>query len=152
MDIFLGHKADRYFLLSEEGYLGSIRDEMLSFSVVEAIRLNASDHLVAAFPIQPDQSLLAMTQLGKVIHRTADSIQDAEALKRVGKALYSKARREKGVRVIGGGAVNNNDWGLALHQDGTISLHAIEALLKSGTIPVNGEILSFTVFSKAEES
>jgi hypothetical protein len=116
------------------------------------MRLNANDHLVAAFPIQPEQSLLVMTQIGKAIHRTAESIEVAKSLKRVGKALYSKARREKGVRTVGGGAVNESDWGLALHQDGAVSLHAVSSLLESGTIPVNGEILSFTVFSKAEVS
>ena len=91
-----------------------------------------------------------MTQIGKAIHRTAESIDVAEALNRIGKALYSKARREKGVRVVGGGAVDENDWGLALHQNGTLSLHAVSSLFESGTIPVDGEILSFTVFSKAE--
>jgi DNA gyrase/topoisomerase IV subunit A len=149
MDIFLGHQADRYILLSQEGYLGSIAAEMLSYAVVEAIRLNPSDHLVAAFPLQGDQSLLVMTQVGKAIHRTVESIPAAEALKRVGKALYSKARRAQGVRVVGGGAIAEGDWGVALHQDGTISLHALAALLQSGTVPVNGEILSFAVFEES---
>jgi DNA gyrase/topoisomerase IV subunit A len=151
MDIFLAHDTDSYILLSEEGYLGSVTTEMLSFAVVEAIRLNSTDHLVASFPIQPEQSLLVMTQIGKAIHRTAESIEAAEALKRVGKALYSKARREKGVRVVGGGAVNESDWGLALHQDGAVSLHAVSSLFESGTIPVDDEITSFTVFSIREE-
>lgn len=152
MNIFLGHKADRYILLSEEGYLGSVTAEMLSFAVVEAMRLNSTDHLVGAFPIQPEQSLLAMTQIGKAIHRTAESIDVAEALNRKGKALYSTARREKGVRVVGGSTVDANDWALALHQNGTLSLHAVSSLIESGTISVDGEILAFTVFSKAEES
>ena len=152
MDIFLGHDADRYILLSEEGYLGSVTAEMLSFAVVEAMRLNSTDHLVGAFPIQSEQSLLVMTQIGKAIHRTAESIEVAEALNRKGKMLYSTARREKGVRVVGGGTVGANDWGLALHQNGNLSLHTVSSLFESGTISVDGEILSFTVFSKVEES
>ena len=152
MDIFLGHDADRYILLSQEGYLGCITAQMLSFAIEEAVRLNSSDHLVAALPLQPEQSLLVMTQIGKAIHRTSESIELSDALKRVGKSLYSKARREKGVRVVGAGAVNECDWGLALHQDGTISLHAVSALIESGTITIKGEILSFIVFSNPEES
>ena len=50
MDIFLGHDADRYILLSEEGYLGSVTAEMLSFAVEEAMRLNSTDHLVGGVP------------------------------------------------------------------------------------------------------
>jgi DNA gyrase/topoisomerase IV subunit A len=152
MDIFLGYDADRYILLSEEGYLGSVSAEMLSFAVVEAMRLNPTDHLVGAFPVQPDQSLLAMTQIGKAIHRTAEGIEVAEALNRKGKALYSSSRREKGVRIIGGGMVNANDWGLALHKNGKLSLHTVSSILENGTLSIDDEILSFSVFSKTVEA
>jgi hypothetical protein len=146
MDVLLAHDPDRYVLLSEEGYLQSMTAEMLSFAVEEAVRLNPTDHLVAALTIKPEQSLVAMTQIGKTIHRTAESIEIADALQRKGKALYSKARREKGVRVVGAGVVDANDWGLALHQNGAITLHAMDELLQSGTIPVEGEILAFVTF------
>ena len=152
MDVLLGRDADRYILLSEEGYLGSITAEMLSFAVVEAMRLDATDHLVGAFAIQPKQSLLVMTQIGKAIHRTAESIENAEALNRKGKALYSSSRRAQGVRIVGGGSVQTDDWGLALHKNGTLTLHAVSSILESGTLSVDDEILSFTVFSKIEES
>ena len=152
MEVFLGHEADCYILLSEEGYLGSITAEMLSFAVVEAMRLNPTDHLVGAFAIQPEQSLLIMTQVGKAIHRTAESIESAEALNRKGKALYSTSRREQGVRVVGGGPVQEDDWGLALHKNGKLSLHAVSSILESGTLSIDDEILSFTIFSKMAES
>jgi DNA gyrase/topoisomerase IV subunit A len=152
MEVFLGHDSDRYILLSEEGYLGSITAEMLSFAVVEAMRLNATDHLVGAFAIQPEQSLLVMTQIGKAIHRTAESIEDAEALNRKGKTLYSASRREQGVRVVGGGPVQADDWGLALQKNGLLSLHTISSILERGTLTADDEILSFTVFSETEET
>ena len=151
MDIFLGLETDRYVLLSQEGYLQSLTAEMLSFAVEEAVRLNPTDHLVSALALQPDQSVVAMTQIGKVIHRTADGIPVAEALKRKGKALYSKARREKGVKVVAGAAVRESDWGVVLHQEGRISLHAMASIFESGTIPVDGEILAFATFSKPED-
>jgi DNA gyrase/topoisomerase IV subunit A len=152
MDVLLAHDSDRYVLVSEEGYLQLVTAEMLSFAVEEAVRLNPTDHLVAALAIKPEQSMVVMTQVGKAIHRTAESIQVADALKRKGKALYSKARREKGVRVVGGGAVDAEDWGLALHQDGAITLYAMQSLLQSGTIPVEGELLAFVTFPDPETS
>jgi DNA gyrase/topoisomerase IV subunit A len=152
MEVILGRDADRYILLSEEGYLGSINAQMLSFAVVEAMRLDSTDHLVGAFAIQPEQSLLVMTQLGKAIHRTAESIEDAEALNRKGKALYSTSRRKQGGRIVGGGMVVADDWGLALHKNGNLTLYAISSILESGTLSADDEILSFTVFSKIEES
>ena len=152
MDVLLAHDADRYVLISEEGYLQSVTAQMLSYAVEEAARLNPTDHLVAALTIKPDQSLVVMTQIGKAIHRTAESIEVADALKRKGKALYSKARREKGVRVVGGGAIDAGDWGLALHQHGAITLHDMQALLQSGTIPVEGEVLAFVTFPSAKPS
>jgi DNA gyrase/topoisomerase IV subunit A len=152
MDVLLAHEADRYILLSEEGYLQSVTAEMLSYAVEEAMRLNSTDHLVAALTIQPEQSIVVMTQIGKAIHRTSESIEVAEALQRKGKALYSKARREKGVRVVGGGVINTEDWGLTLQQDGAITIHAIPALLQSGTITVESEIQAFVTLPNLEIS
>ena len=146
MDVILAHNADRYILVSVEGYLQAVTAEMLSFAVEEAVRLNATDHLVAAHTLTPEKSVVVMTQIGKAIHRTAESVELAEALKRKGKPLYSKARREKGVRVVGSGVVDGDDWGLALHQGGEISLHAMQSIFESGTIPTDHEILAFVTF------
>jgi len=152
MDVLLAHEADRYVLLSEEGYLQSVTAEMLSYAVEAAVRLNSTDHLVATLTIRPNQSVVIMTQIGKAIHRTVESIEVAEALQRKGKALYSKARREKGVCVVGGGVIDAEDWGLALHQNGAITLHSMQALLQSGTIPVEGEITAFVTFPNSENA
>jgi DNA gyrase/topoisomerase IV subunit A len=151
LEIGLGHDNDLYALLSWEGYLQCVTASMLSFAVEEAVRLNQTDHLVAAFPYKPDQSIVAMTQIGKVIHRTTEGLEIAEDLQRRGRVLYSKERREKGIRVVGGAAVHAQDWGLALHRDGKISLHAMSALFDSGTIPVEGELLAFIAFSGIKE-
>jgi len=150
--ITLGHEKDTFVLLSWEGVLQGVAAGMLSFAVEEAVRLDSTDHLVAAFPCEPGQSIVVMTQIGKIIHRAAESIELAEALQRRGRALYSKERREKGVRVVGGAAVSQDDWGLALHREGGITLHAISSLCERGVIPVAGEILAFSVFSSPEAS
>jgi DNA gyrase/topoisomerase IV subunit A len=152
LEVGLGRETDLYALLSWEGYLQCITASMLSFAVEEAVRLNSTDHLVAAFPFRPEQSIVVMTQIGKAIHRTAEGLEVAEDLQRRGRALYAKARREKGIRVVGGAAVSAQDWGLALHQDGGITLHAMSAIFESGTIPIQSELLAFTAFSGFNES
>ncbi|HBX70351.1 MAG TPA: hypothetical protein DEH25_13470 [Chloroflexi bacterium] len=152
LEVGLGHETDQYALLSRDGYLQCLSAEMLSFAVEEALRLDSSDHLVAVFPYRAEQALLVMTQIGKAIHRDAAGLEIATDLKRRGQALYSKARREKGVQVVGGAALNGDDWGLALHLGGGITLHAASQLFESGTIPVDGEILGFTAFPGAGES
>ena len=60
--------------------------------------------------------------------------------------MFSTARRQAGVRVIGAGSVNQDDWGLALHKDGRISLHAVSELVGKGSIPVEGELIDFITF------
>jgi len=91
--------------------------------------------------------MIFMTQIGKIIHRTEDSIDMATDLKRKGRMLYSTARRERGVRVIGAATVDQSDYGLALHQDGQVSLHTVAALLNNGTLNTESEILEFITFS-----
>ncbi len=152
LDVILAHDTDHYVLVSEEGYLQMVTAEMLSYAVEEAVRLNPTDHLVAAFPVTTEPSIVVMTQIGKAIHRTAESIEVADTLKRKGKPLYSKTRREKGVCVVGGGAVDEHDWGLALHQSGAVTLHAMQAIFESGTIAGDGEIQSFVTFANPDIS
>jgi hypothetical protein len=105
---------------------------------------------VATFPVTEDRAILVMTQIGKVIHRTIDSLEVATGLHRKGFMLYSTARREALVRVVGAAAVKQDDWGLALHQDGQISLHAVSELIGKGSIPVDLELIEFTAFSPPE--
>ena len=147
LDILLGNEGDQYVLISQEGYLQMVTEQMLSYAVEEATRLNPTDHLMAAVTLKAGQSIFVMTQLGKGLHRTADALEVAPALNRTGKALYSKARRESGVRVVGGGAVNGDEWGVALHQNGGITLHAMSELFSNSAIPTGGEILAFAAFS-----
>ncbi len=143
--------SEQFVLVSHEGYLQSFMIEKLPHALVEAMRLNTSDHLVAAFALKADQSMLVMTQIGKVLHRTAERLDPAQDLARKGRMLYSTARRESGVRVVGASGVGESDWGLALHQNGAITQHAVADLLGRGAIPVAGELIEFITFS-AENS
>ena len=116
------------------------------------MRLKPTDRMTSAFTMPPDKTLLVMTQLGKAIQHTGDSLELVTDLGRVGVALYSKTRRDAGVRVVGAAAVAESDWGLALHSNGWVSLHSVSQILANGTVPVEWELSAFTVFSSGEST
>ena len=140
-------KESRIVLVSYEGYLLCLDAVRLPFSVEEAMRLGATDHLVAALLVEPGKTILAMTQIGKLVALSDQDLEVAQSLKSRGQAIFSGQRRAGGVRVIGAAAVSETDWAVALHSDGQITLHAVGALLGRGILPVEGELLAFTTFS-----
>jgi DNA gyrase/topoisomerase IV subunit A len=146
-DLALCRADERYVLVSKMGYLQYVPVDLSPHAIVEAIHLKSADRLAAAFALPEGKSVLVMTQIGKAIHRTPESLEMVADLGRVGKALYSKTRREAGVQVVGAAAVAASDWGLALHANGQISTHAIAEIFANGTLPVADELLVFTTFS-----
>lgn len=143
----LASKEDRLVLVSREGFLLCLDIRDLPFSVEEAFRLGPTDLLAAAFVSAPGRSIAAMTQTGKLLHWSEDRLEVVHTMKARGQALYSAQRRERGARVIGAAAVREDDWGVALHQDGRLTLHAMRTLLANAAIPVEGDLLNFTSFS-----
>jgi DNA gyrase/topoisomerase IV subunit A len=146
LTLSMSHASENYVLVSYEGYIQVIPERLLPYGIVEAMRLGKTDHLEAAFPAEADESILVMTQIGKVIHRTADSLNTTTDLQRKGSMLYSTTRRSAGVRVVGAAVVDQGGWGLALHSEGQVTLHAISDLIGTGSIPVEGELLDFIAF------
>lgn len=146
LSLSMSREGDRFVLVSHEGYIQAIPENMMPFAIVEAMRLGKTDHLVAAFPASDEKSITVMTQIGKVIHREAKSLETATDLQRKGRMLYSTERRKSGVRVVGAGAVDQEDWCLALHKDGQLTVHAISNLIGIGSIPADSEIIDFITF------
>jgi hypothetical protein len=146
LEVLLSNQDDRLVLVSHQGYLLCLETEMVSPAVEEAMRLGSSDHLVSAFIARPGQGYLVMTQLGKLIYRLGNTLETTPTLKRKGQAVFSARRREQGVRVVAAGVVREDDWGLALHQDGRLTVHAMRDVLGAGTLPVDGVLLAFTIF------
>ncbi len=143
-DLALCAKDDQFVLVSSQGYLVSLDIQQLPYSVVEAIRLEPYDYIMAAFVPSPGRSLLVMTQTGKIVHRTTDSLDASAPQKKKGLSLYSQSRRDAGVRVVGAAAVGEKDWAASLHSDGGLFLHRIETILKAGAIDAHGSVLAFT--------
>jgi DNA gyrase/topoisomerase IV subunit A len=146
LSLTMSHEGERFVLVSYEGYIQSITEDMLPYAIVEAMRLGKTDHLVSAFTASNDKSIIVMTQIGKVIHRETKSLETATDLQRKGRMLFSTARRQSGVRVIGAGAVDQDDWCLVLHKGGRLTLHSALEIVGSGSIPVEGEIIDFLTF------
>lgn len=149
LSVVLCGKDERLILVSREGYLLCLDAKGLPFSSEEAIRLGVSDHLAEAFVTGAGRSVLVVTQIGKVIQFAEDSLEMSSSMKVKGQAIFSQQRREKGIRVIGASAAVETDWGVAVHRDGQLTLHAVREMLGSGTLPVHGELVVFTTFSPA---
>jgi DNA gyrase/topoisomerase IV subunit A len=145
--VSLCKKEDQLILFSRLGFLLQLNVSQLPHSIEEVMRLDAADHLVGALIREAGHSILIATQIGKLIHRTPDSFDTASSFRSRGTALYSKARREQGTRVVGAALVAENDIGVALHSQGQVSLHHVKDLIGSGTIPVSGELLAFTALA-----
>jgi len=146
-ELALGRKDDRMALVSYEGYLQVLDANSLPTAIEEVMHLGATDHLIAAFILDPGRSLLVATQLGKLIHRTTENMETAVSYKTRGTALISPSRREQGVRVIGAAAAGEADWAIALHLDGRLTFHAIKDLFGSGVVPTQSELVALTVLS-----
>jgi hypothetical protein len=147
--LHLADKDDLYILVSREGYLLGVAVERLPFTIEEIFRLNKGDYVVESFILGQEPSLLVVTQNGKVIHRDGSWIEPAEALKSKGQALYSKQRREGGVRVAGAAMVNEDNWCGLLTSDGKFIVYKVEDLYSAGAIPIREdgiEILGVAVF------
>jgi len=150
LTLAMSYEGQSYALVSYEGYLQVVAETRLPYAIVEAMRLGKTDHLVAALPLADGQTILAMTQIGKVIHRSQEGLEPAADLHRKGTMLYTTARRNAGVRLVGAGVAQPEDWGVALHADGRVTLHAVSDLLGKGALPVETELLDFVTFTPLE--
>jgi DNA gyrase/topoisomerase IV subunit A len=149
-ELALCAKEARLALVSSEGYLLGLETKTLPFAVEEALKLNATDHLVAAFVTAPEHAILIMTQVGKLIHWEDAGLESAASLRQRGQAVFSPTRRAQGVRVVGAAAASaaaleGGATALALHAEGQLTAHLLRDLVGAGTLPVHGSLLAFTV-------
>ena len=146
-NFILCNKADRFIMLSQEGYLFSMEVNNLPVTIDEALRLSASDHIVAAFVAGQKPSVLIVTQNGRVIHREAGWVEASNALKSKGQPVFSRERREAGVRVVGAAAVDENDWGVALRSDGAFTVRPMADIFSRGSLLEGEENVAILAFA-----
>ena len=140
-------KDDLFVMVSQEGYIFSMPAERLPVAIEEVIRLGISDHIIAAFVVNQKPSILFITQNGKAVHRDTSWLEPASSFKTKGQALLSKERRAAGIRIVGAAPVDEADWGIFLHSDGTLTAHKLSDLLAAGSVPPGQALISILSFS-----
>ena len=144
-DVTLCLKKDLLAFVTIEGKLLGLDVNELSYSAEDRIKLTASDYVIASFVPQPEESLLFVTQTGKVIHRETDSLELSKSPLAKGQALIPPARIEQGVRFIGAASVRDHDWIAALDSKGNLRVYQAGSIMGAGSIEADGLILSIGV-------
>ena len=145
LDAVLCQKNDRFAFVTYEGKLLGLDVDELSYSAEERIRLPATDFVVASFIHHPDESMLFITQTGKVIQRESNNLELSKSPLAKGLALISPSRHEQGVRFVGAAAVRDEDRVAVLDATGNLNVHAAGAMSGAGSIEARGLILSISV-------
>lgn len=142
-----------FVMVSQEGYIFSMPPERLPTAIEEVIHLGISDHIVSAFMMTKEPSILFITQNGKAVNRDSSWLEPANSFKSRGQPLLSKERREAGVRIVGASPVEEDAWGLFLLADGTLAAYALKDLLSAGSVGGGNappQIVSFSQFQLPE--
>jgi DNA gyrase/topoisomerase IV subunit A len=144
-DVTLTQKKDLFAFVTFEGHLLGLDVDALPYSAEDRIKLPASDYVIASFVPQPEESLLFVTQTGKVIQRESSSLELSKSALAKGQALIPPARLEQGVRFIGAASVRDQDRIVVLGAQGHLKVHLVEALTGAGSIAAGGVLLSIGV-------
>lgn len=145
-------KDEVFVLVSREGWLASKPVSEMSFTADETLKLSATDHIVCGFSVAKKNSLAVITQNGKVVIREVGWLEKLVSSKSRGQPVFSQARRDAGIRVIGAAAVNEQDWGAALGDDGIVTAYRINDLSASGSLGEHSaekQYMEFVLFHTA---
>jgi hypothetical protein len=145
LDVVLCQKKDRFAFVTYEGHLLGLAVEELSYSAEERVRLTATDYVVASFIAHPDESMLFITQTGKVIQRDSTNLELSKSPLAKGQALISPSRLEQGARFVGAACVKDNDRIAVLDATGKLNLLIAGSMTGAGSIETGGLILSIGV-------
>jgi len=142
-DVTLCLKKDLLAFVTLEGKLLGLDVEALSYSAEDRIKLTPSDYVIASFLPHPDESMMFLTQTGKVIRREYDSLELSKSGLAKGQALIPPSRLEQGVRFIGAASVREADRIAALDSKGNLTVHAAGSIMGAGAVEgATGAILS----------
>jgi DNA gyrase/topoisomerase IV subunit A len=150
-DVTLCQKKDLFAVVTIEGHLLGLEVDALPYSAEERIRLTATDYVIASFVPSSDQSMLFVTQTGKVIQRDSANLELSKSGLAKGQGLIPPARLEQGVRFIGAVSVREQDRIVALDATGSLNVHLAEALTGAGSIEAGGLVLSIGVLTAKAE-
>lgn len=147
LDVCLIGKKTLIVAVTYEGRILKVNADDLSYAAEERIRLNPLDHIIAGFVMEELDTVLCITQTGKVIERESVSIEIAKSGLARGQALIPPSRLEQGTRFIGAMPFRKTDRIVILDADGNLnlingedasaagSLHTEALCIASGRIP-----------------
>ena len=144
-DLSLCGEGERLAFVTYEGKLLGLEVDNLSYTIEERIKLSASDYVIASFKAQPDEALIFVTQMGKVVHRESNMIEPTKSSSAKGGVLISANRLGQGVRFMGAAAVQEDDRVAVLDATGQINVYKAGAIIGSGSIGTGELVLSIGV-------
>jgi DNA gyrase/topoisomerase IV subunit A len=145
LDVILCQKNERFAFVTHEGHVIGLDVDELSYSTEDRIRMTASDYVIASLLPRPEESILFVTQTGKVIHRQSDSLDLSRSPLAKGQALIPPSRLDQGIRFIGAASVRDQDQIVVLDATGNLRVYLAEAITGAGSIEAGGHILSIGV-------
>ncbi len=138
-DVSLAEKKGRLLVITYEGRLLSLETNDLSYSAEERIKLTPSDHIVGSFMLGQGESLLCLTQNGKILQRETDSLEFSRSPSARGQALISPSRLEQGTRFVGAAPFTAADSLAVMDGQENILVYKAGDVCGSGTMQVAGE-------------
>jgi hypothetical protein len=150
-EVGLCSKKDQYVFVTFEGKLIGLDVDELSYSAEDRIKMTASDYVIATFASHAEESMMFVTQTGKVIPREYESLELSKSPLAKGQALISPTKLEQGVRFIGAASVRDKDRIAVLDAKGNLNVHLAESVTGSGSIEAEGLILSIGVIPAPRE-
>jgi hypothetical protein len=151
-DVTLCQKKDLFGFVTIEGKLIGLDVNELSYSAEDRVKLTASDYVIASFVPHPEESMLFVTQTGKVVRREYDNLELSKSPLAKGQPLIPPSRLEQGVRFIGAASVRDSDRIAVLDSKGNLNVHVAESILGAGSIAADGLILSVGVMPGEADS
>ena len=138
-------KKDLFAFVTIEGKLLGLDVDELSYSAEDRIKLTASDYVIASFVPHAGESMLFLTQTGKVIQREYESLDLSKSPLAKGLSLISPTRLEQGVRFIGAASVQDGDRIVVLDSKGNLITHVADSIVGAGSVEAEGVVLSLGV-------
>ena len=138
-------KKDRFALVTFEGRLLGLDVDALSYAAEERIKLENSDYVIAAFVPDSGQSILCITQNGKIVQRDSSFLELARSPATRGQVLIPPSRLDQGVRFVGAAALREDDRIAVLDAAGEITLHLAGAAAGAGSVPTSGAVVALGV-------
>jgi len=144
-DLSLCNAGARLAFVTYEGKLLGLEIDDLSYTIEARITLSASDYVIASFLPQPEDALIFVTQMGKVLHRASSLIETTKSASAKGQALISTNRLSQGTRFMGAAAVQDGDRVAVLDAMGWVRVYEARDMTGSGSIGSGELILSIGV-------